>query len=165
MSSALINRIKQKNARVRCKMLDYDQNAPLDIKEIASEKKQGIRINDISYAGFADDRVSAYLVEPPGVNPHAGILAGAERRLKAFVLLAALPSMTELWNSSDLSFAVAMRDSLSLEQLDRYIEVTAPFDVIHHIGKAAPAPLFFPIRHRGRDNLKARRIEIIRGRE
>ena len=64
-------------------MLDYDQNAPLDIKEIASEKKQGIRINDISYAGFADERVSAYLVEPPGVNPHAGILfqhGGAQDR-------------------------------------------------------------------------------------
>src|SRR6266404_4437461 len=228
MSSVLINRNKQKNVRVSITMFDYDQNAPLDVKEIASEKKQGIRIIDISYAGFADERVSAFLIEPPGDGPLAGILfqhggaqdrtaflseavmlarrgavsllvdapgareelnytrpeidrgmfvrtiinlrrgvdvlagqadvdaerlgyvglsfggyiggmlAGAERRLKAYVLLAALPSMTELWDSSDLAFAVAMRDSLSLEQLDRYIEVTAPFDVIHHIGKAAP---------------------------
>jgi fermentation-respiration switch protein FrsA (DUF1100 family) len=36
-----------------------------------------------------------------------------------------------------------MRASLTKEQLDKYVETTAPFDVIHYIGHAGPSATLF----------------------
>lgn len=72
-----------------------------------------------------------------------GILASVEKRIRAFVLMAAVPSLTEVWRFSRLPFAVEMRASLDEEQMERYLQITAPFDPINHIGSAAPAALFF----------------------
>ena len=55
---------------------DYDQNAPLDIREVGAEMRDGVTIRDISYASPKGGRVPAYLVLPPGKGPYAGILFG-----------------------------------------------------------------------------------------
>ena len=56
--------------------LDYDRNAPLDIKEAAVEQRDDIAIHDISYASPKGGRVPAYLVLPNGKGPFAAVIWG-----------------------------------------------------------------------------------------
>jgi cephalosporin-C deacetylase-like acetyl esterase len=58
------------------KQFDYDQNAPLDIKEGGLEKRGDVAIHDISYASPKGGRVPAYLVVPSGNGPFAAIIWG-----------------------------------------------------------------------------------------
>jgi dienelactone hydrolase len=46
------------------RMFDYDQHAPLDIKEVGVISRNGVRIQDISYASPKSGRVTAYLIVP-----------------------------------------------------------------------------------------------------
>jgi len=55
---------------------DYDQKAPLDIKEVGIEHRGDIEIHDISYASPKGGRVPAYLVVPKGKGPFAGVIWG-----------------------------------------------------------------------------------------
>jgi dienelactone hydrolase len=58
------------------KRLDYDHNAPLDVKEASVEKWGNVSVHDISYASPKGGRVPAYLVVPEGKGPFAGVLWG-----------------------------------------------------------------------------------------
>lgn len=58
------------------RMFDYDQKAPLDIREVAVIKRNDVRIHDISYASPKNGRVTAYLVVPTGRGRFAGVVFG-----------------------------------------------------------------------------------------
>lgn len=58
----------------RSRIFSYDSTLSLDVKEAAKKIENGIIIHDISYAGFAQDRIEAFLVEPQGVGTRAGIV-------------------------------------------------------------------------------------------
>jgi len=58
------------------RVFDYDQNAALDIKEVAVINRNGVRIHDISYASPKNGRVTAYLVVPDAKGRHAGVVFG-----------------------------------------------------------------------------------------
>jgi dienelactone hydrolase len=55
---------------------DYDQKAPLDIKEAGVEPRGDVAIHDISYASPKGGRVPAYLVVPKGKGPFAAVIWG-----------------------------------------------------------------------------------------
>jgi cephalosporin-C deacetylase-like acetyl esterase len=55
---------------------DYDQKAPLDIKEAGVEQRGEVAIHDLSYASPKGGRVPAYLVVPKGKGPFAAIIWG-----------------------------------------------------------------------------------------
>ena len=55
---------------------DYDQKAPLGLKEIAVEQRGDIEIHDISYASPKGGIVPAYLVVPKGKGPFATVIWG-----------------------------------------------------------------------------------------
>lgn len=55
---------------------DYDQKAPLDVREIGVEKRGEVAIHDISYASPKGGRVPAYLVVPGGKGPFAAVIWG-----------------------------------------------------------------------------------------
>ena len=55
---------------------DYDQKAPLDVKELGIEQRGGVAIHDISYASPKGGRVPAYLVVPRGRGPFAAVIWG-----------------------------------------------------------------------------------------
>lgn len=56
-------------------LFDYDPELPLDIQEAAVKiEANGAERHDITYAGAGGRRVSAYLVNPPGEGPYAGVL-------------------------------------------------------------------------------------------
>lgn len=55
---------------------DYDQEAPLDVKEVGVEQRGDVAIHDISYASPKGGRVPAYLVVPKGKGPFAAVIWG-----------------------------------------------------------------------------------------
>lgn len=218
---------------------DYDQRAPLDVKEHSSEERESAKVYDITYASTHGGRVTAYLVVParkgrhagiifahpaggnrksflpealslakvgavslliddPSVRPASwrhrmfvftependratyiqaiidlrrgvdllaarsdvdekrlgfvgfsfgatlgGILAGIERRIKAYALMGTAARLSDFWRVGESPNLVRLRSSLTKEQLDKYIEITAPFDTIHYIGHAAPSAILF----------------------
>jgi dienelactone hydrolase len=58
------------------KQFDYDAKAPLDVKEVGREKREGATVIDLTYAGQRGGRVPAYLVVPDGRGPFAAVLFG-----------------------------------------------------------------------------------------
>ena len=58
------------------RMFDYDQKAPLDIREAGVINRDGIRIYDINYASPKSGRVTAYLVVPTERGRLAGVVFG-----------------------------------------------------------------------------------------
>jgi cephalosporin-C deacetylase-like acetyl esterase len=55
---------------------DYDQQAPLDIKQIGVEHRGDARVYDITYASPKGGVVPAYLVVPKGKGPFAAVIWG-----------------------------------------------------------------------------------------
>lgn len=75
---------------------------------------------------------------------HTGaVLAGIEKRIRAYVIMAGAPSLTEFLRTSELPAIVKTRDSLTKEQQDNYFNTLADVDPINYIGHVAPAALFF----------------------
>ncbi|HKQ51383.1 MAG TPA: hypothetical protein VJT74_03380 [Pyrinomonadaceae bacterium] len=55
---------------------DYDAKAPLDVREVGRERKDGVTVVDLTYSSPRGGRVPAYLVVPDGGGPFAAILFG-----------------------------------------------------------------------------------------
>ena len=56
-------------------LFHYDASQPLDVREAKVQDQAGIAVHDISYASvITHERVSAYLVVPPGKGPFAGVV-------------------------------------------------------------------------------------------
>jgi cephalosporin-C deacetylase-like acetyl esterase len=65
-----------------------------------------------------------------------GVLSGVETRIKAYVFMAGVPSLSE-------RIPRRITSALPADDLAVYLEATRPFDAIHYVGHAAPAALFF----------------------
>ncbi|WP_152392739.1 alpha/beta hydrolase family protein [Paenibacillus guangzhouensis] len=72
-----------------------------------------------------------------------GVLAGVEKRLKAYVLMAGLSSVSEWHKSSDHPFSTFIRHHLTRERFDQFISALEYLDAIHYIKNASPASLYF----------------------
>ncbi len=55
---------------------DYDQRAPLGIKEVGVERRGEVRVHDITYTSPKGGVVPAYLVVPQGKGPFAAVIWG-----------------------------------------------------------------------------------------
>ncbi|MCM3870829.1 MAG: acetylxylan esterase [Pyrinomonadaceae bacterium] len=58
------------------RMFDYEQNAPLDVREVGVINRNGIRIHDITYASPKSGRITAYLVVPAERGRFSGVVFG-----------------------------------------------------------------------------------------
>ena len=56
------------------RLFEYDASAPLDVKIDSTEQKEGLTIQNLTYASPKGGRVSATLIVPDGPGPFAGIL-------------------------------------------------------------------------------------------
>ncbi|HLM59951.1 MAG TPA: acetylxylan esterase [Pyrinomonadaceae bacterium] len=75
---------------------------------------------------------------------HTGaVLAGVEKRIKAYVIMAGAPSLAEFLRSSTLPAIVKTRNDLTKEQQENYFNTLASVDPINYIGYVAPSALFF----------------------
>jgi len=55
-------------------IFSYDPDRTLDLRDEGLKTEDGISIHDVSFAGLAQERIRAFLVEPKGEHPCAGIL-------------------------------------------------------------------------------------------
>ncbi len=76
-----------------------------------------------------------------------GIVAGIEKRVRAYVLMAGLPSVADYFRVSTHPYIVEMRATTPIEEMERFCELMEPLDAIHYVGHAAPAALFFQFAH------------------
>lgn len=75
---------------------------------------------------------------------HTGaVLSGVEKRIKAYVIMAGAPSLTEFLRTSALPAIAKTRDSLTKQQQESYFDTLADVDPVRYIGHAAPAALLF----------------------
>src|SRR6185503_7279232 len=58
------------------RLFDYDQNAPLDVKEVTVINRNAVSIHDITYASPKGGRITAYLVVPVRRGRFAGVVFG-----------------------------------------------------------------------------------------
>src|SRR5262245_15820545 len=58
------------------RLFEYDQNAPVDVKEVSVLNRSGVRIHDITYASPKSGRVTAYLVAPIKKGNYPGVIFG-----------------------------------------------------------------------------------------
>lgn len=70
-----------------------------------------------------------------------GALAGIDKRVRAFVLMGGLPSITDF--SGDDSFSQEVRRRYKPEQIEKYAQLIGPINPENFVGQAAPAHLFF----------------------
>ena len=74
---------------------------------------------------------------------HTGaILAGVEKRIKAYVIMSGAPSLTQFLRTSTIPAIVETRNSLTKEQQEKYLTTLASVDPISYIGYVAPSALF-----------------------
>ena len=75
---------------------------------------------------------------------HTGaLLAGVEKRIKAYVIMAGGPSLTEFLRTSTVPGIVEVRNSLTQPQRENYFTTLATVDPINYVSHAAPSALFF----------------------
>ena len=55
-------------------LFDYDMAGPLDIREVATERSEGVNSVDLTYASPKGGRVPATLFVPEGDGPFAGLV-------------------------------------------------------------------------------------------
>src|ERR1051325_88523 len=58
------------------KLFAYDRSRALDLKEVSAKEQDGITVRDVEYAAYTRERgrIKAFLVEPAGKGPFAGVL-------------------------------------------------------------------------------------------
>jgi dienelactone hydrolase len=70
-----------------------------------------------------------------------GPLAGAEKRIKVFVLMGGLPSLTSY--DDDSSYAEVRRASTPRDEFKKYAAVIEPYNPEHFLSNTAPAKIYF----------------------
>ena len=75
---------------------------------------------------------------------HTGVLlASVEKRIKAYVIMAGSPSLTEFLRTSTVKAVVEVRNSLTTAQQENYFTTLATVDPINYIPHVAPSSLLF----------------------
>ncbi len=89
-----------------------------------------------------DPRRLAYVGHSLGATV-GGTLAGVEKRLVAFVLMAGYPSLTHAMEHNSDQGALAFQELATPEQRKAYVDALEPLDALHYVGHAAPAKILF----------------------
>jgi dienelactone hydrolase len=79
------------------------------------------------------------------------ILVAIDKRMKAAVLMAGVPTAASIWiESTEDAGIVAFRKSLPKGQLEKFVEVYSPLDAVRYVPHAAPVSLLFQFAHQER---------------
>jgi dienelactone hydrolase len=72
-----------------------------------------------------------------------GVVAGVEKRIKAYVLMAGYVSLTHSYRVTEHPTIARERAATPPEQWEHYLRLLEPLDAVHYIGQTAPAAVFF----------------------
>jgi dienelactone hydrolase len=72
MAAPAATKAKDESTRV----FNYDRSRVFDLQEVSAKQQQGVVIRDVSYAAYTPTRgrIKAFLIEPAGKGPFAGVL-------------------------------------------------------------------------------------------
>ncbi len=73
----------------------------------------------------------------------AATVSGVDRRFSCFVFEVGLSGFTFHWRDSQHPTIKGLRDATPAEQFDAALAAMSPYDAVHFVGAAAPAPLLF----------------------
>ena len=71
------------------------------------------------------------------------LLAGHDKRIMSYVLIGGIPNLSQFWEKSSRQIAVKARETMTPEQIQKYVDSTREFAAVHFIKHAAPASVFF----------------------
>lgn len=78
---------------------------------------------------------------------NGGVIAGVEKRIKSYVLMAGYASTTDAYNNSTHPMISKSREKMPQAEWENYLHLIEPLDAIHYIGQAAPASILFQFAH------------------
>lgn len=57
-------------------LFEYDRSRGFDLQEVSAKEQDGVTIRDVTYAAYTSQRgrIKAYIIEPAGKGPFAGVL-------------------------------------------------------------------------------------------
>jgi prolyl oligopeptidase family protein len=87
------------------------------------------------------DRIG--LVGHSGAAMMAATVSGIDRRFRCFVFEVGLSGFTFHWRDSEHPAVKSLRDATPSEQFEAALAAMSPYDGVHFVGDAAPAPLLF----------------------
>ena len=74
VSAGLVVQAETPSFAEASKPFQYDSSAPLDLKEVSVEPREGAIAHEVSYASPKGGAVTAFIVIPEGKGPFAGIV-------------------------------------------------------------------------------------------
>ena len=77
-----------------------------------------------------------------------GVLAGVERRIRAYVFMAGLGAFSDWCRAGDHPWVTWLHETLTAEELENYVQSMSAMDAVHFVDQAAPALLLFQHGHR-----------------
>ncbi len=94
---------------------------------------------------------------------HTGVLlASVEKRIKGYVIMAGVPSLTEFLRTSTVPGIVEVRNSLTKAQQSNYFTRLATVDPINYVPHVAPSALFFQFGNKIPTQQKKARLDIFK---
>ncbi|UAT29066.1 alpha/beta hydrolase [Bacillus badius] len=131
------------------KDLSEEEQFNLMIKTITAVSQYAQTVVDIqrgidllcSFENIDSNRL-AYIGHSLGAT-WGGVLAGVEKRIQSYVLMAGFSSVSEWHKTSEHPLAALIRTALPKQPFQKFISELEPLDAVHYINKAAPASLFF----------------------
>jgi dienelactone hydrolase len=119
----------------------HPEDAPLSSQEPLTEQQQVIDLRrgiDLLLSRADVDPTRIAYVGHSFDAAVGGILAGVERRIRAYVLMAGTFNIGQ-YVHSDTPRMVAFRKQVAEKQLDQYLATWDWLDPVHYVGHAAPA--------------------------
>ncbi|GER90286.1 hypothetical protein KDW_44480 [Dictyobacter vulcani] len=78
---------------------------------------------------------------------NGGIVAGIEKRIKTYVLMAGYAATSQVYRVSTHPMIAEQRKKTPPAGWERYLDLIEPLDAIYYIGNTAPASLLFQFAH------------------
>lgn len=135
--------------------LDAPHRRPEALRSPAFDPQESPQEEEIQFITDVRRAVDV-LTARPGVDPRrlgyvghsygatfGGVLAGIEKRIKAYVLMAGYVSLTHSYRVTEHPAIARERAATPPDQWEHYLRLLEPLDAIHYIGQAAPSALFF----------------------
>jgi dienelactone hydrolase len=89
-----------------------------------------------------DSRRIGYVGHSYGAT-YGGVVAGVEKRIKAYVLMAGYVTLTDSYRVSTHPLIAQERAATPPELWEQNLSLMEPLDAVHYVGHAAPSAIFF----------------------
>ncbi|GCE30860.1 hypothetical protein KDA_63440 [Dictyobacter alpinus] len=108
--------------------------------QIVADVRRGV---DVLMAQPGVDRQRIGYVGHSYGATNGGIVAGVEKRIKTYVLMAGYASTSQVYRVSTHPMIAQGREKTPPAEWERYLDMIEPLDAVYYIGNTAPASILF----------------------